>query len=80
MKQSSTLLRIATDEAQTLLNYATMLDETPDISEDVKSIVHEIMSDEFNHCLISLISAAHILGIDIASDDITPDPNNIEVS
>lgn len=75
-----TLLRIATDEAQTLVDYQTMIDETPDITPEVMDGIHEIMGDEFNHCLISLLMAAKLLGIHIATDDISPDPNDIEVS
>lgn len=73
------LLKIAEDEAQTLYNYQSMLDDVEDMDGDAKAVVDEIMSDEFNHCLIALLSAAKVLNIHIATDDIEPDPNKTEV-
>lgn len=70
MKQAEMLLKIAKDEAQTLVDYQAMLDEVEDLTDDVKDAVHEIMGDEFNHCLISLLLASKILEIKIATDDI----------
>lgn len=80
MKQAEMLLKIAKDEAQTLADYQNMLDSVEDLNNDVKAVVDEIMGDEFNHCLISLLSAAKILDIKIATDEIQPDPNSIEVN
>ena len=73
------LLRIARDEAQTLVDYQTMLDEAKEVDEDTRAAVDEIMGDEFNHCLIALLLAREKLGIKIATDDISEDPNKIEV-
>lgn len=79
MTTSRMFLRVTQDEAQTLYDYQLMLDEVEDIDEASKAIMDEIMGDKFNHCLISLLSAAKILGIKIATDDISKDPNDIEV-
>lgn len=78
MTQPELLLRMAKDEAETLVNYQTMIDET-NIDEDVKAAVDEVMGDEFNHCLVCLLYAAKLLNIKIATDDISVDPNKIEV-
>lgn len=80
MENTIMLLQIAADEAQTLVSYATMLNNAPKAPEHIKRSVHEIMSDEFNHAFIALILAAQDLGIPIAQDDISPDPNNLEVT
>ena len=80
MKSHDLLLRIARDEAQTLVDYSQMLNETDSISEEARAAVEEIMSDELNHALIALVLAEHEMNINIAADDITPDPNDIEVS
>lgn len=79
MKPAEVFLKIAKDEAQTLYEYQGMLDESG-MSEEEKALVDEIMGDEFNHCLIALLSAAKLLDIKIATDDISEDPNDIEVS
>lgn len=79
MKQAEILLKIAADEAQTLHDYQKMVDDAEDLEEGVKDAIDEIMSDEFNHCMIALVYAAKILNIKIAKDDISPDPNSIEV-
>lgn len=78
MKSGELFLKIAEDEAKTLADYQRMIDET-ELSEEEKGIVDEIMGDEFNHCLVALLSAAKILDIHIATDDISEDPNKIEV-
>ena len=79
MKQAEMLLKIAADEAQTLYDYQKMVYECEDLDEGVKDAVDEIMGDEFNHCMIGLVYAAKLLNIKIAKDDISPDPNKIEV-
>lgn len=79
MTTAKMFLQIAKDEAETLYKYQDMLDDVEDMQDDAKAIVDEIMGDEFNHCLISLLSAAKILDIKIAPDEIQPDPNDIEV-
>lgn len=78
MTSGELFLRIAQDEAKTLGDYQKMIDET-ELTDEEKAITDEIMSDEFNHCLIALISASRVLGIKIATDDISPDPNEVEV-
>lgn len=79
MKQAAMLYKIAEDEAKTLHDYQMMLDECEDLEDGVKDAVHEMMGDEINHCIIALIYASTVLGIKIAEDDISPDPNEIEV-
>lgn len=78
MSAGELFLRIAKDEAETLAIYQKMIDET-ELSDDEKAITDEIMSDEFNHCLVALLTASRVLGIKIATDDISEDPNKLEV-
>lgn len=78
MTSGELFLRIAKDEAETLANYQKMIDET-ELSEEEKAITDEIMSDEMNHCLIAILTASRVLGIKIATDDISEDPNKLEV-
>lgn len=73
------LLSVARDEIITILQYSEMLEKSPDKST-IQPTLDEIRGDEFNHALISMLMAAKIMGIKIATDDITPDPNNIEIS
>lgn len=77
MPEHIMLLKIAKDEIKTIIQYSEMLEQ--ESGQDVKPTVDEIMGDEFNHALISLLIAAKIMGITIATDEISPDPNNIEV-
>lgn len=76
MKEHMMFLTIAKDEIQTLMDYSEMLGEDEKVG---KEIVDEIMGDEFNHALIALLTAADIMGIKIATDDIKPDPNDIKI-
>lgn len=78
MSEHIILLTIAKEEIKTLIQYSNMLDDNPG-DGSIKPTIDEIMSDEFNHALISLLMAAKIMGIKIATDDIEPDPNKIEV-
>ena len=78
MKNYLSLLNVAKDEIQTLIDYTEMLEETED-SEAIKPTLDEIMGDEFNHALIAILEASQIMGIKIATDDISVNPNNIEV-
>ena len=78
MKDYLLLLNVAKDEIETLIQYSEMM-EASDDREKVKPTIDEIRGDEFNHALIALLMAAHIMGIKIATDDIEPDPNSIEV-
>lgn len=78
MSDHIVLLKIAKDEIKTIIQYSEMLSES-ERSEEIKPAVDEIMGDEFNHALISLLMAAKIIGIKIATDDISTDPNTIEV-
>ncbi|MCM1505301.1 MAG: hypothetical protein NC127_08910 [Muribaculum sp.] len=57
-----------------------MMHMTENNSADITAAVNEILGDEFNHALIALLMAAKIMGIKIATDDISTDPNEIEVS
>lgn len=79
MTSGELFLRIAEDEARTLGDYQKMIDET-ELSAEEKAIADEIMGDEFNHCLIALLTASKVLGIKIATDDVSTDPNDIEVT
>lgn len=79
MKAAEMFLRIAKDEAETLAEYQNMLDNVDDLRSETKDIMDEIMGDEFNHCIVALLSAAKLLNIKIATDDISENPNDIEV-
>lgn len=72
------MLKVARDELDTIIQYSEML-ESSSKREDIKPALDEIRGDEFNHALIALLMAAQIMGIKIATDDINPDPNSIEV-
>lgn len=72
------LLHVARDEIDTIIQYSEMLENCPD-KKDILPALDEIRGDEFNHALIALLMAAKAMGISIATDDINPDPNNIEV-
>lgn len=72
------LLKIAKDEIKTLIQYSEML-ASAEVTEDIKRAINEVMGDEFNHALISMLLAAQVMDIKIATDDISPDPNKIEV-
>lgn len=78
MKNYLALLKVARDEIQTLIDYTEMLEETED-NEEIKPALDEIRGDEFNHALIALLEASQIMGIKIATDDISVNPNTIEV-
>lgn len=70
-------LNIAKDEIQTLIDYDKMLEsEESDVSVTRKEneLVSEIMSDEFNHALIALLTAASLMGIQIATDGVSGIP------
>lgn len=79
MRDYMVLLRIAEDEIKTIIDYTEMLDNQADAGQDIKPAVDEILGDEFNHALIAILMAAKIMGVKIATDDISPDPNNTEV-
>lgn len=69
--KATLFLKIAKDEAKTLIEYQEMLDELDEpLGDNEQSIVNEIMSDEFNHCLVALLSASKIIGVPIATDNV----------
>ena len=72
------MLKVARDELDTIIQYSEMLEGSSN-KEDITPALDEIRGDEFNHALIALLMAAKIMNIKIATDDITPDPNDIEV-
>lgn len=77
MEDHLIFLNIAKDEIQTLINYDKMLEsEETDGSATRKDneLIAEIMSDEFNHALISLLTAASLMGIEIAPDGVSDIP------
>lgn len=78
MQASKIFLNVAKDEIETLITYYTMIEEAEE-PDEVKEALAEIMGDEFNHALIALVSAAKLLNIPIAEDDIKPNPNDIQV-
>lgn len=78
MKPAEVFLTIAKDEMQTLVDYQRMIDES-ELTDTQLDSINEIMGDEFNHALIAMYHAKEILGIEIATDDIEPDPNDVEV-
>lgn len=79
MTKGETLIRIARDEAQTIADYLALIKDTSDIDSETRNIIDEFISDEFNHCIIATIAASQALGIEIAKDDISPNPNDIKV-
>ena len=78
MEDYLVMLKVARDEIDTIIQYSEMLEQSTK-KEDIKPSLDEIRGDEFNHALIALLMAAQIMGIKIATDDINPDPNSIEV-
>lgn len=78
MKDFQVLLRVARDEIQTLIDYTEMFEDNGQ-PEEIKPALDEIRGDEFNHALIAMLMAAKLMGIKIATDDISVNPNNIEV-
>lgn len=78
MKDYQILLQVARDEVQTLIDYTNMFVDNGE-PEEVKSELDEIRGDEFNHTLIALLSAATLMGIKIATDDLSENPNDIKV-
>lgn len=67
MKEANLFLRVARDELDTLIRYQEMLMESED-ERSAQPILDEIMGDEFNHALISLLTAASLLNITIPKD------------
>lgn len=78
MKDFQVLLQVARDEIQTLIDYTNLFEDSEG-KEDIKGALDEIRGDEFNHALIAMLMAAKLMGIDIATDDISINPNKIEV-
>lgn len=78
MKDYQVLLTVARDEVQTLIDYTNMFVESGE-PENIKAELDEIRGDEFNHALIALLSAATLMGIKIATDDLSENPNDIKV-
>ena len=68
MTAKQMFLKVAKDEAETLVQYDVMLSECEDATEEDKAKMHEIMGDEFNHCLIALFTASKLMGVKIPSD------------
>lgn len=79
MTAAEMFLQVAKDEAETLAQYQHMMDSLVDLTQETKAIMDEIMGDEINHCLVALLSAAKVLGIKISTDELSEDPNKIEV-
>ena len=78
MKDYIALLKVARAEIDTIIEYTEMLENTEN-SASITPALNEIRGDEFNHALIAMIMAAQSMGLKIATDDIQPDPNKIEV-
>lgn len=78
MREHIIFLKIARDEIQTILDYDQMLeheDTDGSVTRSDNQIVSEIMSDEFNHALLALLTAAELMGIQIAPDGLSDVPN-----
>lgn len=83
MKDHIIFLNIAKDEIETLIQYDKMLEEEStdgSVTRKDNELVAEIMSDEFNHALISLLTAAKLMGIQIATDGVSEIPKVEESS
>lgn len=78
MQDYIVLLKVARAELDTIIEYTELLNQSED-AQDITSTLDEIRGDEFNHALISMLLAAKSMGIKIATDDISPNPNGIEV-
>lgn len=64
-------LKVAKDEAETIIAYTNMYGElTDEMQGQIRPKIDEIIGDEFNHCLIGLLSAAIELGIPIPTDNL----------
>lgn len=79
MKIEKVFLEIAKSELQTIREYSDMLESADGATEEDIAVIHEILSDEFNHSLIASLTAANIMGVSIATDDLSEDPNDIKV-
>lgn len=79
MKIAQVMLHIAKAELATIEEYSELINNCEDATEVDRSIIDEIMGDEFNHSLIASLTAARLMNIKIATDDISTDPNKIEV-
>lgn len=80
MDAAALFLMVARDEADTLVKYKGLLETTEFVNEEEKAIMDEVMSDELNHCLVALLTASKLLGIKIGTDELSEDPNKIEVT
>lgn len=78
MQDYIVLLKVARAELDTIIEYTELLNQSED-AQSIMPTLDEIRGDEFNHALISMLLAAKSMGIKIATDDITPNPNGIEV-
>lgn len=77
MKDHIIFLEIAKSEIQTLIDYDKILeseDTDGSVTRKDNEIVDEIMSDEFNHALLALLTAAGLMGIEIAPDGLSDVP------
>lgn len=82
MKDHIIFLNIAKAELETLIQYDGYLEsESTDgsVTRKDNEIVAEIMSDEFNHALLAMLTAAALMGIKIASDGLSDVPEVEEV-
>lgn len=79
MRSAQIFLNIAKDETETLVKYNEMLENADDLMDDERAVIEEIISDEFNHAIVSLLFASKITGIKIATDDLKEDPNDMKV-
>lgn len=77
MQDHIIFLNIAKAEIETLIQYDGYLEkESTDgsVTRQDNEIVGEIMSDEFNHALLALLTAAELMGIQIATDGLSDIP------
>ena len=78
MKEYITFLRVANAEIQTIIDYATMLEES-DEEREAAPILHELIGDEFNHAIISILKAARLMDITIPHDGIEEAGDEAEI-
>lgn len=64
-------LQVAKDEVETIITYTDMYGYLqPNHQAEIRPHIDEIIGDEFNHCLIGLLSAAQELNIKIPTDSL----------
>lgn len=64
-------LQVAKDEIETIITYTNMYGQLrAEDQAQIRPNIDEIIGDEYNHCLIGLLSSAKELGIKIPTDNL----------